>query len=254
MTTFSCHYPGCDFTHAKEQYLKLHMDAAGTHCYPGLLFRLTCSAKNGCQKQFFTRAFIKEDVENYLDPEKPKSILCIACREKQRKQKEKTGKRKRKPEECIIKRLIKFSKPCTNGDDFLAGVTREEVLEYFEGKSQKELDKYSTENCRMANSLVSLAKIYTESEDGGGAGVHGSVRRFWYDLINYSRCFSRANPSSHNGFFSAFAQFRLLYDRYKGAPTEFQVFMEQSLKIKRMGKPLLGKRGEDHYVLLVHAF
>ena len=254
MSSFVCPYQGCSYTTNKKQYMDSHTEGATQHCYPGLMFRLTCSAKGGCQNPLYTKAFEKEDVENYLDPDKPKVIRCIACTKKEKERKRIPAKRKRLSKTCAVKKMLEFAQTHAAGDPFLAGVTRAELVEYFAEKTDNELEEMDTENVILAKSVVGLAQIYTRSEDGGGAGVHASVRRFWHDLVTFSRCFSRANPSSHNGFFSAFAQFRLMYDRYEGAPAEFDEFQKQSLAIKRLGKPLLGKRGDDHYVLLVHSF
>lgn len=186
MTELRCPYPGCSYRTKQRYEYERHMKASQKHCHNGMKFKVLCNGKEGCQESFYTKAFFLEDIQKYLDPNQPKIITCLSCKKKQEKRKneEAPAKKRRKISKGeALRKAIDFTKETGFDDAYVAGVTHAEIVEYFDGKSMEELEKMDVEGICITKSFVGLVQIYTRSEDGGGAGVHPSVRIISFTYI-----------------------------------------------------------------------
>ena len=178
MTELRCPYPGCSYRTKQRYEYERHIKTSQKHCHNGMKFKVLCNGKEGCQESFYTKAFFLEDIQKYLDPNQPKIITCLSCKEKQEKRKNEDApakKRRKISKGEALRKAIDFTKETGFDDAYVAGVTHAEIIEYFDGKSMEELEKMDVEGICIAKSFVGLIQIYTRNEDGGGAGVHPSV-------------------------------------------------------------------------------
>lgn len=179
MTEFICPYPGCTYRSTQSYEYERHLSASVKHCHNGMKFRVVCNGKDGCQESYYTKAYSIEDIQKYLDPERPKIITCILCKKKKEESVKEPARKRRKTfsQGEALRKIIEFTKEIGMDDAFVAGVTHAELIDYFDGKTDNQLEKMNVEGVCMAKSFVGLVQIYTRNEDGGGSGIHPSVSR-----------------------------------------------------------------------------
>lgn len=243
---YTCCHPGCNHQTPILFNLRRHEIATKPHCYTGMAFKITCNGPSGCQKQFFTKAFLKEDIESFLRPDTPKTILCIKCKIQQAPKR--PAKRKRSARDLVMK-MVEATEQHELHPGLIGPVPIKEVLEYFKTRPDSYFDGLDTAGIMLCKSPVGLVELYTSDDNGGGTGVDPHVRAFWRLATNLSAFFAILAPGCHNSFAGVYRQYLGLYGRGEGLkPVTFDEFVTQSLAIKRMGKPLLKRRGEDNFV------
>ena len=265
---YKCPYFCCGYRGDVKYNFERHLQSKALHSHEGLEFKIVC---NCCNKAWFTGAFDKKSVMQYLDPATDrKPMQCMACVAKTEKITSKKRKR-RTNDELIDKMLVTIDHPVSTNriadqvtplsfvhtlppyskcldTDAMRGVEMKELKEHFSNMPAVERNKLDFDGVFVANCPNGRAKLYVPSPNGGGgADIHPSVREFWHTVIFKGQPHDLIHEEDLNNIQLLYSHYKSFYANEPGFVRKREDFFEQSFKLKRVGKPILQRLGLKHF-------